>query len=225
MPIDANAATIVSAFDDVPRFAQGQVRDIRVRWACEEIGRPYRPELIHARADKPEGYRRWQPFGQVPAFADDRVRIFESGAILLYLAERDERLLPSEPADRWNAITWLIAALNSVEPSIMQVVWTGVFNKGKDWVEPAMPAVIDFAKTRLKSLSDALGDKDWLIGRFTVADIMMVTVLRALRHTQILEEFPNLAAYRARGETRPAFVQALADQIAGFDIPESQGVQ
>lgn len=216
MPIDASSATVVTGFDNVPRMAQGMVRDLRIRWALEEIERPYRPQLIDAFAPRPEGYCDWQPFGQVPAFADGDMRLFESGAILLYLGEQDERLLPRQPHARWTATSWLIAALNSVEPMLMQIVILDMFQAGQVWTEAARPSAVELARARLKSTADALGDKDWLAGSFSIADIMMVTVLRNIDHTDILAGFPGLAAYKARGESRPAFQRALADQISGY---------
>ena len=127
----------ITGFGNVPAFAKGMVRDLRIRWALEEVGRPYRMDLLDAMAPRPEGYRAWQPFGQVPAFDDGQVRMFETGAILLYLAEREERLLPADPQTRWQAVSWLIAALNSVEPALTQVVILDFFQKGKDWTAGA----------------------------------------------------------------------------------------
>lgn len=222
MPLDSTAEAVVTGFHDVPEFAQGVVRDMRIRWALEEIGRPYRAELFSAMTPRPRSYRDWQPFGQVPAFDDGKVRLFESGAILLYLGEQDERLLPREPQARWDATAWLIAALNSVEPSLQRIVSLDIFEAGEPWAKDARASAVEFACTRLKDVAEALGDQEWLTGRFTVADIMMVTVLRNLRHTDIVAGFPALAAYQARGEARPAFRQALADQIAGFVPAEGQ---
>jgi len=223
MPIDPNAQTVVTALRNVPDFAHGVVRDMRIRWALEEIGRPYRTELFDAMAPRPDDYRRWQPFGQVPAFDDGKVRLFESGAILLYLGEQDERLLPLDPRARWDATAWLIGALNSVEPGLMQIVSLDIFNAGKPWVKDARPSTVDFAKSRLGRVAEALGDQEWLTGHFTAADIMMVTVLRNLRHTDIVAEFPTLAAYQARGEARPAFQRALIDQKADLGEPAKLG--
>lgn len=181
--------------------------------------RSYCPQLLDAFAARPEGYRDWQPFSQVPAFADGDMRLFESGAILLYLGEQDERLLPRDPTGRWAATSWLIAALNSVEPMLMQIVSLDVFQSGKPWAEEARPSAVELARTRLKSLETELGGKEWLSGPFSVADIMMVTVLRNIDHTDILADFPSLSAYKARGEVREAFQRALADQMAGFVEP------
>jgi glutathione S-transferase len=219
MPLDPAAETLISGLRHVPAFAHGNVRDIRIRWALEEIGRPYRVELFDGMAPRPDDYRRWQPFGQVPAYKDSQVRLFESGAILLHLGEQDERLLPREPQAKADATAWLIGALNSVEPMIMQIVSLDIFQAGKPWAKEARPTAVDFAKSRLKRVAEALGEDDWLTGRFTVADIMMVTVLRNLDYTDILDRFPTLKAYKQRGEERPAFRQALADQAIGLGEP------
>jgi glutathione S-transferase len=219
MPLDPKAPTVLAAMRDVPSFAHGLVRDLRVRWALEEIGRPYRTQLFEGMQPRPEEYRQWQPFGQIPAFDDGTVRLFETGAILLYLGEQDEVLLPRDPQGRWSATAWLIAALNSVEPMLMQIVNLDIFNADQPWAKEARPAAAEFAAARLASLSAALGDNDWLAGRFTIADIMMVTVLRNVRHTGLVSGFANLAAYQARGEARPAFLRALADQADDLGPP------
>jgi glutathione S-transferase len=223
MPLDPNATVVVSALRNVPDFAHGLVRDVRVRWALEEIGRPYRTEVYEGMQPRPEQYREWQPFGQVPAFRDERVELFESGAILLYLGQDDERLLPRDPQARWQATAWLIAALNSIEPMLMQIVMLDIFYAGKDWAKSARPDVTELAEQRLKAVSDALGDSEWIAGGFTAADIMLVTVLRNVRHTSMVAAYPNLTAYQARGEARPAFRQALADQAAELGPPIKMG--
>lgn len=215
--------TTITGFQWVPDFARGMVRDMRVRWACEEIGRPYGTELLDPTTPREGEYRRWQPFGQVPAFDDGNVRLFESGAILLYLGEQDERLLPRDPQGKWEATAWTIAALNSVEPMLMVIVMYDIFHATEQWAQAARPSMVALAEQRLKSVSDALGDKDWLTGRFTLADIMMVTVLRNLRHTDIVAGFPNLAAYQKRGEERPAFARAFEAQCADFSDQPPQG--
>jgi glutathione S-transferase len=219
MPLDPTADTVISALRNVPSFAHGNVRDLRIRWALEEIGRAYRVELFDGMVPRPAEYRQWQPFGQVPAYADSQVRLFETGAILLYLGEQDERLLPRAVQARADATAWLIGALNSVEPMIMQIVSLDIFNADKPWAKDARPAAVEFAKSRLKRVAEALGDGQWLTGRFTVADVMMVTVLRNLGHTDILADFPTLVAYTQRGEARPPFQQALADQALGLGEP------
>ncbi len=219
MPIDENATTLVTAFDNVPAFARGMVRDLRVRWALEEIGRAYCPQFLDAMQPKPDAYRDWQPYGQVPAFADGDLRMFESGAILLYLGEQDERLLSRDPDRRWAAVSWLIAALNSVEPALMQIVTLDFFQARKPWAQEARPTAVEMARTRLAGTERALGDREWFAGAFSIADIAMASVLRNIAHTEILAEFPALAAFRARCEARPAFRRALEDQLAGYREP------
>lgn len=223
MSLDPAAPTEVTGFDNVPEFARGKVRDLRVRWALEEIGRPYRTRLFDAFQPRPDEYLSRQPFGQVPAFDDGHVRLFESGAILLYLGESDERLLPREPQARWAATAWALAALNSIEPMVMTLVFVEVFNADKPWSRQARPDVLPMLEKRLERLANALGQRDWLGDRFTIADILMVTVLRFLPDDAILDRFPALAAYRQRGEARPAFARALAAQCADFKDQTAQG--
>ena len=222
MSIDPNTKIEISAFKWVPDFAQGMVRDMRIRWALEEIGQPYEAVLYDATQPRDADYRQWQPFGQVPAFDDGNVRLFESGAILLYLGEQDERLIPRSSQAKWETTTWLIAALNSVEPMLMTIVMYDIFHRDKDWATAARPAALELAEARLKSLSDALAGKDWLTGQFSIADIMMVTVLRNIKHTDIINGFPKLAAYQKRGEERPAFKRAMEAQMAPFAEHEPQ---
>jgi glutathione S-transferase len=223
MPLDPQASTVVSALRNTPAFTHGLVRDLRVRWALEEIDRPYRVELFEGMTPRPDEYRRWQPFGQIPAFDDGKIRLFETGAILLHLGEQDERLLPREPQARADAISWLIAALNSVEPYIMQLMWADVFKAGEPWTKEAGPGMRDMVRRRLAQLDEALGNDEWFAGRFGVADIAMVTVLRELVFTDLLHDYPKVAAYKARGEARPAFARALADQLAGLGDPIKLG--
>jgi glutathione S-transferase len=225
MPVDPNAAAEVSSFRWVPPFAEGLVRDLRIRWALEEIGRPYRVKLLDAMSPRPPGYFLEQPFGQVPAFRDEQVQLFESGAILIHLGIDEDRLLPRDRNQRMRAVAWLIAALNSVEPSILELANIDIFHRGQDWTVQRRPQVVEKIEARLKLLADALGDKEWLEGRFTIGDLMMVSVLRNLRHTDLIAGQPKLAAYVARGESRPAFQQAHADQIAVFaeHQPEPEG--
>jgi glutathione S-transferase len=225
MAINPSATPTVSAFRWVPDFARGLVRDLRVRWALEEIERPYRTALLATDRPRDAAYRKWQPFGQVPAFDDGETRLFESGAILLYLGVQDERLLPREMQARWTATAWMIAALNSVEPPVSMLASYDIFNADKDWAKEARTAAVELIEKRLNSVSDALGDRDWMAGSFTVADIMMVTVLRNLRHTDIVAGFENLAAYVERGQARPAFGRALAAQAADFETRPTQQQQ
>jgi glutathione S-transferase len=207
---------VVTAFEWVPEFARGLVRDLRVRWALEEIDRAYDTELLNARSPRPEEYLARQPFDQVPAFTDGDLQLFETGAILLYLGEHDERLLPASGQSRWTAIAWLFSALNSVEPVAQRIVSYDVFHKDKAWAPDAREASLGLCKQKLKRVNDALAGKDWLAGQFSVADIAMVTVLNVLRHTDLVAEYPALAEYKARGEARPAYKRALEAQYADF---------
>lgn len=207
---------ILTAFKWVPPFAQGFVRDLRIRWALEEAGLPYDVTLLGFEDAASEGYRQWQPFGQVPAWRDDEVEIFESGAILIHLAGKSEALAPKDPAGRARVTTWIIAGLNSVEPFAQNLATLDSFHVGQPWVEGYRPVARAALERRLTSLSAWLGDKDWLLGRFTAGDIIMVTVLRELVNCGILKTFPNLDAYRERGEARAAFKKAMADQLRTF---------
>jgi glutathione S-transferase len=216
MPVDPNASSEVTAFRWVPDFAAGLVRDLRIRWALEEIDRPYRVRLLDAMNPRPADYFMEQPFGQVPAYRDDEVQLFESGAILIHLGLGDDRLLPEDANGRGRAIAWLIAALNSVEPMIFELVNIDIFNRGQDWTRERRPQVVEKIQSRLKLLADALGEREWFEGDFSIGDLMMVSVLRNLRHTELLAGEPRLAALVARGEARPAFQRALADQLAVF---------
>jgi len=222
MPVDPNSKIEITAFRWVPEFAQGLVRDLRIRWALEEIGRPYRVRLLDALQPRPSEYFCEQPFGQVPIYKDSEVQLFESGAILIHLGLQDERLLPSDRPSQMRGIAWLIAALNSVEPAIFPLLMINVFNRGEPWTEEARPKFLERLRERLKCVSEALGDKEWLEDRFIVGDLMTVTVLRQLRGTGILDHFPNLAALVKRGESRPAFQRALSDQLAVFREHEPQ---
>ncbi len=224
MPVDPNATAEITAFRWVPDFAAGLVRDLRIRWALEEIERPYRVRLLDVMNPRPAEYFQEQPFGQVPSYRDDQVQLFESGAILLHLAIEDERLLPFDRNPRMRSVAWMIAALNSIEPIILQLLAIDIFNRGQEWTRERRPQVVEFLESRLGKLSDALGDKEWFEGSFTIGDLMIVAVLRQLRHTDVVAKFPNLAALVARAEARPAFQRALADQLAVFreHIPEGE---
>lgn len=223
------AAVTVSAFRWVPPFAQGQVRDLRVRWALEEIGRDYAVELQDATRPRGAEYKAWQPFGQVPAFDDGKVRLFESGAILLYLGEQHEHLLPRDPKARWEATAWVFAALNSIEPVVSMLPFLDIFNQGKDWAKEGRPAAEELVRQRLADLSTAIGEREWLGDDFSVADIAMVSVLRILDEPEessaLVDAHPNLVAYRERGKARPAFQRALDAQCTQFakTPPPKQG--
>lgn len=222
MPINPNAAIEITAFRWVPEFAQGVVRDLRARWALEEAGLDYRVRLLDQQ--RPPEYLKEQPFDQVPILRDGDLQIFESGAIVQYVGDKCEAILPRDPEARYRAIQWTYSALNSVEPAIINVLLIDVFFVGEEWARLRRPGAADFARLKLKRVSDWLGDKTWLEGdRFTIGDLMMVTVLRFLRHTDMVAEFPNLADYLKRGEARPAFQRALADQLAVFEQHQPEG--
>jgi len=221
MPLNPNAAIEITAFQWVPEFAQGLVRDLRVRWALEEAGLDYRVRLLGQ--ERPPEYLKEQPFDQVPILKDGQIQLFESGAILQYLGEKSEALLPRETQARYRAIGWTYAALNSVEPALTSLLLIDVFYTGEEWAKLRRPGAEDFARQKLKRVSEWLGDKDWLEGRFSIGDLLMVTVLRFLRHTDLVAQFPNLAALVKRGESRPAFQQALSDQLAVYREHEPQG--
>ena len=222
MPTDPNATIVVSAFDGVPPFARGQVRDLRVRWALEEAGLPYRTRLLRqGDQDAPE-YRALQPFGQVPIFEEDGFILFETGAIVLHLGERSEALLPKDPAARARATQWPIAALNSIEPFVTNVASIDIFHADEPWAKLRRPGAVALVRRRLAGLSNALGDKPFLDGAlFTAGDLMMATVLRILNHTDLVTSDPRLVAYVERCTARPAFGRALAAQLADFDARDA----
>jgi glutathione S-transferase len=207
----------ISAFKWVPDFAQGQVRDLRARWALEEAGLPYKTRLLEqGDQDKPD-YRALQPFGQVPILEEDGHVLFESGAIVLYIGERSETLLPKDAGARARATQWLIAALNSIEPYVMNVALIDLFYVNEEWAKLRRPGAVAFVQKRLAALANALGDKPYLDGdRFTAGDLMMTTVLRALKHTDIVTSDKCLAAYVERCTARPAFKRAIDAQIGDF---------
>lgn len=217
MPVDPNAAVRISAFNWVPDFARGQVRDLRVRWALEEAGIAYSVRKLDAMAERPCDYFAEQPWGQVPSYRDEDVQLFESGAIVLHIGEKSETLLPADPEGRARATAWLIAALNSVEPPILQLLLLDLFWKDQPGAKDLRPNVVEFVEKRLDRLADWLGDKEWLEDRFTAGDLLMVTVLRALDHTDLVTKRQALAAYKERGMARPAFKAALAAQLADFE--------
>ena len=207
----------VSAFKWVPPFARGLVRDLRVRWALEEAGLPYRARLIDFDDRETAAYRALQPFGQVPVYRDGELAMFESGAIVLHIAAGAPALMPADPDGRARATAWLFAALNSIEPPIQNLAELDLFNADQEWARLRRPGLVAFVEQRLRELAASLGDSDYLEeDGFTAGDLMMVTVLRNLRHTDLMAKFPNLAAYQARCEARPAFQAALAAQLGDF---------
>lgn len=204
------------AFKWVPPFAQGLVRDLRVRWALEEAGIPYREKLLgQGDQDAPE-FRAIQPWGQVPVIEDDDLVLFESGAIVQYVADKAEALSPRDPAGRAKVTQWIIAALNSVEPHVSNLTSLDLFHVDEPWAKARRPSQEDFTRMKLASLARRLKGREWLEDRFTAGDLMMITVLRNLRHTDLVTSDPVLGPYVARGEARPAFQRALADQLARF---------
>ncbi len=209
---------VITAFDWVPDFARGQVRDLRVRWALEEAGQPYDVLYLSQGEQKRDAHRARQPFGQVPTYEAGDLILFESGAIVLHIAERfGGGLLPSDSAARARAIEWMFSALNSIEPALMDHATAAIFEADQPWSAARLPAVLKRIGDRFAELSRRLGDRAWLEDdAFTAGDLLMVTVLRIVAGTGMLAAYPNLAAYVARGEARPAFRRALADQIGGF---------
>jgi glutathione S-transferase len=207
----------ISAFRWVPEFARGKVRDLRARWALEEAGLSYRTRLLgQGDNDQPE-YRALQPFGQVPILEEDGLILFESGAIVLHIGERSEALLPKDAAARARATQWLVAALNSIEPFVMNVVMIDVFYANEEWARLRRPGAVEFVNRRLAALARSLGDKPFLDGgRFTAGDLMMATVLRMLSNTDIISSHPQLVAYVERCTARPAFQRALGAQLEDF---------
>jgi len=222
MPLKADAEIEITALEWVPPGAQGLVKDLRIRWALEEAGLDYRVRLVPG--ERSPEYRKDQPFNQVPCFRDDAVRIFESGAILQYIGEKSEALLPRDPPGKYRSIQWTYAAVSSVEPFVQFRALLDIVFADREWAEPAKPTFDHFARMRLQQLSDAVGDKRWLEGGgFTIGDLMMVTVLRIADRNGQLTPYPTLAAYVKRGESRPAFQRALSDQLAVYREHEPQG--
>jgi glutathione S-transferase len=207
----------VYAFKWVPPFAQGLVRDLRVRWALEETGQPYEEVLIDHEEKNGAEYLALQPFSQVPAYEEDGLELFESGAIVLRIAARSETLMPHDSAARAKAVQWVFAALNSIEPHVQQIAFILGFYKDEEWAKLRRPSALEIAERRLDQLAERLGDKPFLEeGGFTVGDLMMASVLRIGNSCGLLDRRPTLSAYVARCESRPAFRKALADQLRPF---------
>ena len=207
----------ISAFRWVPEPARGQVRDLRVRWALEEAGLPYRARLLEQGDQDKDDYRALQPFGQVPIFEENGLTLFETGAIVQHIGERSEALLPKDPAARARAVQWMFAALNSIEPFVMNVALIDLFYVKEEWAKLRRPSAAAFVQRRLAALSNSLGDKPYLDGnRFTAGDLMMSTVLRIFEYTDIVKSDPRLAAYLERCVARPAFKRALDAQLDDF---------
>lgn len=206
----------ITAFEKSPDRGRGLARDMRVRWALEEMDQPCDVRLVSFKEMKEPAHRAIHPFGQIPTYEEGDLALFESGAIVLHVAERHAGLLPEDANARALAITWMFAALNTVEPPILDREFAVLMERDKPWHAERLPILEDRIHSRLGDLSVRLGDADWLDGAFSAGDLLMVTVLRRLGGSALLEPYPNLCAYVARGEARPAYQRAFADQLAVF---------
>jgi glutathione S-transferase len=204
----------ITAFERSPDGGKGLARDTRVRWALEEVGQPYEVRLVSFRAMKEPAHRALHPFGQIPTYEEGDLSIFETGAIVFHIAERHAGLLPDNANARARAITWMFAALNTVEPPILELATVKILERDKPWYDERLPLVVDRVRGRLDPLSTRLGDAEWLDGAFSAGDLLMMSVLLRLRSSGILDEYSNLAAYVARGEARPAYKRAFDAQLA-----------
>lgn len=207
----------ITAFESSPDRGQGLARDMTVRWALEEVGQPYEVRLVSFKAMKESAHRRIHPFGKIPTYEEGDLALFESGAIVFHIAERHAGLLPADPNARARAITWMFAALSTVEPPIVERSSAVLLEKDKSWHEERLAMLDDRVCVRLSELSSRLGPADWLDGSFSAGDLLMVAVLRRLNSSGLLQKYPNVSAYVARGEARPAFKRAFAAQLAVFD--------
>jgi glutathione S-transferase len=204
----------ITAFERSPDGGKGLARDTRVRWALEEVGQPYEVRLVSFRAMKEPAHRAIHPFGQIPTYEEGDLALFETGAIVFHIAERHRGLLPDDANARARAITWMFAALSTVEPPILELATARILESDKPWAEQRLPLVKDRVRQRLGELSNRLGAADWLDGAFSAGDLMMVHVLQRLKPSGLLDEYPTLAAYVARGEARPAYKRAFEAQLA-----------
>ena len=205
---------VITAFERSPDGGKGRARDTRVRWALEEVGQPYAVRLVSFRAMKEPAHLRLHPFGQIPTYEEGDLVLFETGAIVLHIAEHHAGLFPDDADARARAIAWMFAALNSVEPPVLELSIARFVENEKPWAQQRLPLVMDRIRDRLRQLCARLGDAEWLDGAFSAGDLMMVSVLLRLRASGLLDEFPKLAAYVARGEARPAYKRAFAAQWA-----------
>jgi glutathione S-transferase len=204
----------ITAFERSPDGGKGLARDTRVRWALEEVGQPYQVRLVSFQAMKEPAHLALHPFGQIPTYQESDLALFETGAIVFHIAQRYAGLLPDDANARARAITWMFAALNTVEPPILELATAKIFEGDKSWSEERLPLVKDRVRARLDKLSAYLGVADWLDDAFSAGDLLMVSVLLRLRMSGILDDYENLAAYVARGEARPAYIRAFAAQLA-----------
>ena len=207
---------VITAFDWVPDFAKGQVRDFRVRWALEEVGQPYEVRYLSQGEQKAPEHRARQPFGQVPTYEEDALILFESGAIVHHIASKWPGLMPVDAAGRALATVWMFAALNTVEPPISELAYVDIFEADKPWSKPRRPSVEERIASRLKDVASRLGDQQWFNGDFSAGDLMMISVLRIIETDPLLNAHPTLVAYVKRGTDRPAFRRAIDAQMAGF---------
>jgi glutathione S-transferase len=212
---------VITAFERSPDGGKGLARDTRVRWALEEVGQPYEVRLVSFRAMKEPAHLRLHPFGQIPTYEEGDLVLFETGAIVFHIAEHHAGLFPDDADARARAITWMFAALNTVEPPILELSIARFVERDKPWSQERLPLVTDRIRDQLRPLSARLGDAEWLDGAFSAGDLMMVSVLLRLRASGLLDEFPSLAAYVARGEARPAYKRAFAAQLA-INAPDGQ---
>jgi glutathione S-transferase len=213
----------ITAFAQSPDRGRGLARDMRVRWALEEVGQPYEVRLVSFAEMKAPAHRALHPFGQIPTYEDGDLALFESGAIVLHIAERHAGLLPTDADARARAIMWMFAALSTIEPPIVELGTAMLFERDKSWHAERQPMLVDRARARLDDLAARLGDADWLDGAFGAGDLMMVTVLLRAKAAGLLGAFPSLSAYVARGEARPAYARAFAAQLAVFTATQSAG--
>jgi glutathione S-transferase len=204
----------ITAFERSPDGGKGLARDTRVRWALEEVGQPYEVRPVSFAAMKEPAHLARHPFGQIPTYEDGELVLFETGAIVFHIAQRHAGLLPADANARARAITWMFAALNTVEPPIVDLSFAKVLEGDKPWAKDRLPLVQERVRARLQQLSARLGDAEWLDGAFSAGDLLMVSVLLRSRPSGILDEYANLAAYVARGEARPAYQRAFAAQLA-----------
>jgi glutathione S-transferase len=207
----------ITAFERSPDRGQGLARDMRVRWALEEVGERYDVRLVSFETLKEPAHLRLHPFGQIPTYEEGDLTLFESGGIILHIAERHAGLLPDDANARARAITWMFAALNTVEPPIVERSMASILERDKPWYQERLVMLDERVNTRLTELSNRLGDAEWLDGTFSAGDLMMVTVLRRLNSSSLLTKYPTLTAYIARGEARPAYQRAFAAQLAVFE--------
>ena len=214
-------AITITAFDRSPDGGRGLARDTRVRWALEEAGQPYDVRLVSFTEMKEPAHLALHPFGQIPTYEEGDLALFETGAIVLHIAQQHAGLLPQEPNARARAIAWMFAALNTVEPPILEFSSARLFERDKPWYEERLPLVEARVRARLQPLSDRLGDAEWLDGAFSAGDLMMVSVLLRLKPSGLLNDYPKLAAYAARGEARPAYMRAFDAQLAVFEKSRS----